>query len=788
MTNQHSATDQVNILTSSFIYILISASILLTWFFQSPSKDFFKQTDTAAYSQDRALSHLDMIAEKPHYLGSENHLQVRDYLVAELEKLGLEVEVTRRLALSTKRLSSGYVHNIISRIKGERATESHTLSAESKHKALLLMSHYDSGAHSSFGAADAGSGVVTILETIRAFLAANQTHRNDIVIMFTDGEEEGLFGAEAFVAKHPWAKDIGLVLNFEARGSGGPSYMLLETNGGNQNLIDAFANAGVEYPLGNSLMYSIYKMLPNDTDLTVFREQANINGFNFAFIDDHYDYHTEQDKTERLDLESLNHQASYLDAMLGYFKDADLTSLDSDADNVFFNFANLTVVHYPFTWVWPLFIFAVLAWTAITTILAKRSARSLSSFAYSALPAVFSVLFAVLLGYFGWQVLIWAFPFYQDIPQGFTYNGHWLIATFILLTVSFTCWLYSRFAINTKVHPEFFRVTPILLWLLVNLTFCMYLTGASFLIVLPLMALLALAWQVYSPSSQAKTAFIFCVASIPGLVVFTPQIPVFVIGLGLSNMLIGTVMSALTACLLISGIYTIKGFKHLHWILTSLALVCFVQAMTMHDYTPDRKKPNHLNYVYAADQQKAFLVSNTVRLDTFLAQYFTPEETDKNQLEGIYPSNYWRKPQYVKQIPALSLTPTTYTASVKILNDGKTELELQLQPNRPLNMLQLSSDKAFALQSIEIDGEKFKSTNRKMRAGFFYKHVVGSQQPIALKIVYSSEQKVQFRLYGSQFNLLQSMPNIVERDDTLMPHPFTRNDATIISQPILLEP
>jgi hypothetical protein len=28
-----------------------------------------------------------------------------------------------------------------------------------------------------------------------------------------------------------WAKEVGLVLNFEARGTSGPSYMLMETNG-----------------------------------------------------------------------------------------------------------------------------------------------------------------------------------------------------------------------------------------------------------------------------------------------------------------------------------------------------------------------------------------------------------------------------------------------------------------------------------------------------------------------------------------------------------------------------
>jgi hypothetical protein len=88
-------------------------------------------------------------------------------------------------------------------------------------------------------------------------------------------------------------KEVGLVLNFEARGTSGPSYMLMETNG-EMGLVEKFAAANTT-SVSNSLMYSIYKMLPNDTDLTVFREQKNIQGYNFAFIDDHYNYHTLND-------------------------------------------------------------------------------------------------------------------------------------------------------------------------------------------------------------------------------------------------------------------------------------------------------------------------------------------------------------------------------------------------------------------------------------------------------------------------------------------------------------
>ena len=76
--------------------------------------------------------------------------------------------------------------------------------------------------------------------------------------------------------------------------------------------VDAFKAGKAPWSVSNSLMYSIYKMLPNDTDLTVFRENGKIQGFNFAFIDDHFDYHTSQDKYEHLDPKTLAHQGTCL--------------------------------------------------------------------------------------------------------------------------------------------------------------------------------------------------------------------------------------------------------------------------------------------------------------------------------------------------------------------------------------------------------------------------------------------------------------------------------------------
>jgi hypothetical protein len=328
---------------------LLLITLAIYWSFSAlmPSKISQLNADLTKFSSERALVHLAAISQKPHYLGTEAHNEVRNYIVEQLQELGLETQIEEGYSFS-EWANITKSKNILARIKGRE-----------QGKALMLLSHYDSNPHSSLGASDAGSGIVTILEGVRAFLSENKTPKNDIIILISDAEEIGLNGAELFVNKHAWAKDVGLVLNFEARGSGGPSYMLLETNGGNANLIKGFVKANPKYPVGNSLVYSVYKMLPNDTDLTVFREDADINGFNFAFIDDHFDYHTALDSYDRLDKNTLEHQGEYIMPLLHYFSEANLNNLNSSDDLVYINTPIFNFITYPFNWIFPMLIIAL---------------------------------------------------------------------------------------------------------------------------------------------------------------------------------------------------------------------------------------------------------------------------------------------------------------------------------------------------------------------------------------------------------------------------------------------
>ena len=264
------------------------------------------------------MKHLAEISKAPHPVGSAAHTQVRDYILRELSALGLTPEIQETT-----------VSNVVARIKGARNS-----------KAILLVGHYDT-VENSPGASDDGSAVAVMLETARAL----QTHaplNNDVVFLFSDGEETGLLGAKTFTSQHPWARDVGLVLNFEARGVNGPSIMF-ETSSGNGWLIREFAKAA-PHPIASSFSYDVYQLLPNDTDLTVFKE-AGFTGLNFAFLNGSQHYHAPTDDLAHLDERSVQHQGSYALALAHHFGNLDLTNTKAE-DVVYFNLFGSTLIVY----------------------------------------------------------------------------------------------------------------------------------------------------------------------------------------------------------------------------------------------------------------------------------------------------------------------------------------------------------------------------------------------------------------------------------------------------------
>lgn len=307
----------------------------------------------AEFSVDRAMAIVRIIATEPHPLGSAANTRVREYLVDSLRMLGMTPEVqTGEVQRRSGELKS--VHNIISRLPGKSGAGK---------RAVMLAAHYDS-VDAGPGAADDGAGVAALLETARALRAGPPLER-DAILMITDGEEKGLLGARGFFERPEaleWKKQIGVVMNFEARGTAGPSIMF-ETAPHNLAFIRHFADVA-PYPNANSLSYDVYRLLPNDTDFTVFR-RAGLKGLNFAFIGNYFYYHTMNDSLANLDKDSLYHHGSAALAMTRHFgnlSDAEMSEVlaDDQPDAVYFNLSSALLVRYSATWIWPLAVLQLL--------------------------------------------------------------------------------------------------------------------------------------------------------------------------------------------------------------------------------------------------------------------------------------------------------------------------------------------------------------------------------------------------------------------------------------------
>jgi len=83
---------------------VVIAALAIYWGFASllPSADAYTDGDDKQFSQQKALSHLKIISEKPHFLGSQAHGNVRQYLVDEIKEMGLEVNIFEHMATHSR--------------------------------------------------------------------------------------------------------------------------------------------------------------------------------------------------------------------------------------------------------------------------------------------------------------------------------------------------------------------------------------------------------------------------------------------------------------------------------------------------------------------------------------------------------------------------------------------------------------------------------------------------------------------------------------------------------------
>ena len=466
--------------------LVLGLVAFLTIFYISPPAVRGADAPPTEFSATRAATHLGVIAKSPHPSGSPAHDQVRAYLQRTLGSLGLEVRVeeTDVALLVAGTTHAGHIKNVIARLPGTSTGA----------PAVLLAAHYDS-VPGSRGASDDGSGVATLLETARALVAGARL-KNDILFLFTDSEENAMLGAVAFTRDELQAHPVGVAMNFEARGTRG-AVALYDTSEANASLVQALRAA--PRIVSTSLLGSLAKILPNDSDATLWK-RAGIPAYAFAYVDHFYEYHAYTDSLDALDPRSLQHDGDYALPLARFFGDADLP-LAATGGVVYFDVLGRFVVSYS-TLVARIFALLTLgAFVALVRNSRQRVGLSPSRSLLGALIGCGAVVVA-LLGSLAVHLLL------RKVVDPFVLGAHPGVASIAGLVLGLAAFVLvvarvCRAGTASVTHMAFGGLGLFLFGLLTSAVIA---PGASFIFQWPLLAALAGTWGWVSSRDQPEDA------------------------------------------------------------------------------------------------------------------------------------------------------------------------------------------------------------------------------------------------------------------------------------------
>lgn len=728
----------------------------------------------AEFASGRAMRYVQNIGQRPHPMGSAEHAAVRDYIIKELTALGVKPEVQKAVVvskLSQTPVIAASVENIFARLNGSNNT-----------KAIVLTGHYDS-VPTAPGANDDGTAVAAMLETLRA-LKAGPSLKNDVVFLFSDGEEMGLLGAQAVVEDPKAVQAIGLVFNFEARGSGGPSLMY-ETSDGNQGLIEEFAKA-VARPLTNSLLFEVYKRLPNDTDFSVYK-RAGLTGLNFAYIDQSTHYHTRLDNAGNVSESSLQHHGSYALALTRHFGNLDLRTT-SRGNAVYFDVLSAFMVRYPVSRVVPLTALVVVLFGAVVGLGYRRKRLTLSGMAVGFVALLLSMAVSGLAVSLVWRVTGLFQSEYRAMTYGETYNSRLYLFAFFALTLAITSSLYLWFGRKRGVVDLW---AGALLWLLVFLLLTTFgLPGASYLFTWPLLfSLLSLMILfVLNPgeTGSRKQLAVVLAGTIPAIILFVPIIQILFVGLTVTASALVMVVVALLLGLLSPYMKLISNMNR--WLLpaasTVIFLVSLIGAGLTSDFDASHPKQDNVFYALQADTGQAVWASSTNRGDDGTSPFFSTQATIID-LPDFFPGRSWRF--LTSQAPVAELAAPMIELLSDSLSSTERTLHLRVTSPRKAPIISLYVDADVVVRGTDVNGQMIKrevsEANPAQGNRWSLRYYALPAEGIELTLVSQSPQTIRIKAVDQSYELpLISGPALRPRSDRVMPAPLPLSEATLVSK------
>ncbi len=455
MHNQGPTQRKIAVLSWAVLFLigLVSALPLIP-----PAPERILETED--FSVDNAVDHIALLAQAPRPMGSAANGLARDEIAQELSELGLspQVQSIRVRNYFSRAGELVDVVNVMARIPGADSTG-----------AVLLMGHHDT-VPTTLGANDDTGAVAILLEVARA-LGANESLRNDVILLFTDGEEPAPhFGSTAFINQHPWAADIRFVINLEAIGSTGAA-IIVEINGSTRWISALYARS-VPYPAAYSAVTSLAALVGgSNTDFSTFRD-AGVPGLDIAYMTGSPIYHTMADTPGTVSARTLYQHGANALALVRSVGNLDLGIDRGDAEATFFTIARFVSIRYPGSWSIPLLAIAAL----LTIAVSWRQRCMLQTLLRSTITVSVLVAAAIV------AAIIWMSLAQARSTMGIVESYMYLVA-FLALTALLSGAIARL--LRHRIKPSQDGLAAILVWWLFGLLTALAIPGASYLFVWP---------------------------------------------------------------------------------------------------------------------------------------------------------------------------------------------------------------------------------------------------------------------------------------------------------------
>ena len=754
-------------------------------------------TDTA-FNISNVMQTMKEISQRPHPLGSQENARIRAYIVQKLQSFGIETSLQETEIVSGNMLAR--VSNIIAQLNGVNADN----------KALMLMTHYDSVANSN-GANDAGYAVATLIETMRV-IAQQGTQKNNIILLISDGEEDGLLGAKAFMQQHPLAESIGMVLNFEARGNKGP-VLMFESSSNNNKLIQQFSAAAPK-PIADSLFSSIYKLMPNNTDFSITKS-ADISGLNFAFIDGKYAYHSAKDSIDNVSEQTIRHAASYALSLTEHFANTDLP-VSADSEAIFFNLLNSYFMSYSFTIAYLLLFIAIVLVVVLKRQLSnnnKQTVNWLKGMVVVFLQWILNIGLATLL----MSVIInmLGLNYYQQ-----TASGNYILVGLLVLALALqSLWINMEngqlrlkglviifilvvglsilsgldivvalivgllisglifVLVKIKVNRHFMQFYHISAWLLLALVTTILMPQVSHVFVLPILFLLIV--EVIKNSYFKDVAFLSIIGVVLAWLMWMSYIYFFFIGIGDMAPGLVTLMGAMLLGLIYPYIFLhVKQIGY--WSFTAyfaVALVILASPAIMSPFNSDTPKPNEVFYLLDENKGEAYWASADRQLDDWSSGMLGGDNLQRvdNPVYQGSGKKYWLAPAQKLAISDLQIAK---------ISDEKThdsrQIKLSISSLLKVEKMYLQIADADKVTLVKINSHTMTLNNKRndwLRISYLGEH----HKPLMIEINSSSGQPIKLNVVAIKNQWPQGVvENIPLRPAYLMPRPYSLSDSIVV--------